>query len=475
MGCTFKLIALVYILSINYAVCERKSPPLPDAVDGKKLTGGRLLVKNIVLNYGFQALNILLGIIAVPIIIHHIGDYRWGILSLVWSIIGYYSFLDLGLGRGLTQIVSKKLGLGQTEIIPTVVWSGFSIAFLLGALGGLAIYLSSHFIVTQFLKIEPAYYQETLDAMHYLALTMPFLIGIFALKGVLESYQKFNYLTLLRIPIFLSNYVIPMFLVAYTQNLGILVLVIALGRMLTFFLHFFFCLKTIPALGLKPLIKGEQLKELFSFGSWVTVSNIVNPFMTYMDRTLISYFLSPRAVAYYATPFDVITRTKIIPEGILSVMFPALTAEFKQDIPRAKKLYLKSLFAIMGLMAIPIAVIVLFAHPLISMWISVAFANKSALLAQLIAINQFIIAINQVPFSVIQSIGRSDITAIIHLIEFPLYLFSLAHFTKQYGIVGACLASLVRVILDTVLMHTIAMRLINGLQPKTQKEVTTTA
>ena len=35
---------------------------------------------------------------AVPFLLHYLGQERLGVLSLVWVVIGYFSFLDMGLG-----------------------------------------------------------------------------------------------------------------------------------------------------------------------------------------------------------------------------------------------------------------------------------------------------------------------------------------------------------------------------------------
>ena len=44
-----------------------------------------------------------------------IGDFNdcfvFGVLSLVWMFIGYFSLFDLGLGRATTKLVAEKIDL----------------------------------------------------------------------------------------------------------------------------------------------------------------------------------------------------------------------------------------------------------------------------------------------------------------------------------------------------------------------------
>ena len=43
---------------------------------------------------------------AAPFLLHTLGTERLGVLSLIWVVVGYVSFLDLGLGRAVTVAVA---------------------------------------------------------------------------------------------------------------------------------------------------------------------------------------------------------------------------------------------------------------------------------------------------------------------------------------------------------------------------------
>src|SRR6516164_4930865 len=87
------------------------------------LTSGRLLAKNMVWNLLGSGAPMIVAVFCIPILIRGLGKNRFGVLTLAWSLIGYASLFDLGLGRALTQLVAQKLGAGEEREIPSLAWT----------------------------------------------------------------------------------------------------------------------------------------------------------------------------------------------------------------------------------------------------------------------------------------------------------------------------------------------------------------
>ena len=106
----------------------------PKTNPAQELTQGRLLARNTILNVLGYSLPMLVAIFAIPPLVKGLGTERFGILTLAWVIIGYLSLFDLGLGRALTKLVAEKLGTGQTQKIPALIWTSLFVMFFLGIL-----------------------------------------------------------------------------------------------------------------------------------------------------------------------------------------------------------------------------------------------------------------------------------------------------------------------------------------------------
>src|SRR5437667_12210334 len=70
------------------------------------LTSGRVLARNTVWNLSGQLLPMIVAVITVPLLVRGLGVARFGVLSLSYVLIGYFSLFDLGIGRALTKLVA---------------------------------------------------------------------------------------------------------------------------------------------------------------------------------------------------------------------------------------------------------------------------------------------------------------------------------------------------------------------------------
>src|SRR5712691_9794893 len=100
-----------------------------------------------------QAVPLAVGVASMPIITRSLGDARFGLLALMWAIIGYFSLLDLGLGRATTKFVAEALAGQDARRAHDV--AGFTAAAqtALGALGGAILAAVTPWMVTDLLGV----------------------------------------------------------------------------------------------------------------------------------------------------------------------------------------------------------------------------------------------------------------------------------------------------------------------------------
>jgi O-antigen/teichoic acid export membrane protein len=431
-----------------------------DSPPATTLTSGRLLARNAVWNLVGACSPILVALVCLPVLKTTLGTDRLGIISLAWAIIGYFGFFDLGLSRALTKLVAEKLGAKLLDEIPAMVWTSL---FLMGGIGmasAVIAFLLVPWLVQHPLKVPAELRVETTRAFYWISLSIPIVVVTAGLRGVLEALQRFRLATAIRIPMGIFTYLGPVLMLPFSHSLVPIMAVLVLGRVVAGIAHLWACFRAFPALQDSRSFHASAVGPLFRFGTWMTVSNVVGPIMVSFDRFLIGAMISVAAVAFYAVPYEVVTRLSLVPGALVGVLFPAFSAAVVSD--RARLIFLfESGVKYIFLALFPITlVLIAFAPEALQFWLGSEFARQSAPVAQILAIAIFINSLSQVPFAHVQGAGRPDITAKLHLLELPIYVTTLVLMAKSMGIRGVALAWLLRVIIDSGLLSVFSWRLL---------------
>jgi O-antigen/teichoic acid export membrane protein len=427
-----------------------------DDAEVTKLTRGSLLARNTVWNLVGQVAPMGVAWFAIPLLIRHVGVDRFGILTIAWMVVGYFSFFDLGLGRAMTNLIAQRLGRSRQDELPAIVWTANGIMAVMGLVGAIALAAISPVLTHSLLKIPPSLQPETLHSLFLLSIAVPLVISTAGFRGILEAQQKFGLLNIVKIPMGVATFLAPVAVLPFTNSLTALIGALVLARAIFLVACIGLALREMPALRHRFAFDKALLRPLFTFGGWMTVSNIVSPMMVYVDRFLIGSILSLAAVAYYATPFEVATKLLIVPGALVGVMFPAFSAAMAGDRIRGAMLYRRAA-KYTGLFLFPVCLLlIVFSQNLLQVWLGHDFAVHSTRVLQVLSLGVLANGLATIPFALIQGTGRADITGKLHLIELPFYLAAVWYLTVHYGIVGTAVAWLLRIVVDCVLLFLLA-------------------
>jgi O-antigen/teichoic acid export membrane protein len=217
----------------------------------------------------------------------------------------------------------------------------------------------------------------------------------------------------------------------------------------------------LPSLG-APTWDWSALRRLLRFSSFVSISQVVGPVLTHVEKFMIGNLLTLGAVAFYSVPYNLVWAFTILPSSISGVLFPTLSRlTIEGDDRRRSSLLLRSTKYVFTVM-LPIAVaLALFSHKFLAAWMGAAFAQHSSSVLQVLA---FAVVINSVAapaYYALQAMGRPEIPAAFHVSEVCLYIPFCFFLIGRYGVLGGALAWAARVGLDTVLLTAAFTRVSN--------------
>ncbi len=423
---------------------------------------GRLLARNTILNLIAQAVPLLVGVISIPFIVRYLGAERFGLLSLTWIILGYFSIFDLGLGRAATKYIAEAIGKGESDQTADIVWTSVTFQAIFGIVGLIVVLIITPLLTDRILRISPALIAEARATFYVLAFSVPVVLISSSFSGFLEACQRFDLLSRVRIFAGIATFLIPLAAGFMHLNLPIIIAMLILVKALALVIFFVIAANLFPKLKRPLLIKRYFVRRLLVFGGWITVSNMVSPFLRYLDRFMIGAVISTTAVAYYSAPFDMMERLWIIPTSLVLTLFPAFSAfSGLGHYERSRTLFLRSIKYLMICLVPFICILIVFAEPLLSGWLGANFAQNSTLAFRILAIGAMIGILAPIPGTIIQGYGRPDIIAKLYLLYIPINIILVWTLVRRMGLAGASFSFVLRTILDTVLLIIIALRIIH--------------
>lgn len=403
-------------------------------------------------NVAGQVAPMVLAIIVLPILLHRLGLDRYGFVTLVWVLVGYVGVFDFGVGRAVTRVVAARLGDGDTSGAEGAARTAITFLLCVGCGLGLLTILCAPLIM-RFISLPRELHSEGTNAIRILSLSLPLVLLTSGYRGYLEARRAFGLLNVIRIGMGAFTYLGPLIATFLSSRLESMVASVVVMRLLANYAHRRACL-TLGGAELRfELPSVDRLRPLLSLGGWITISNIVSPLMSTLDRLLISPIVPIATIGIYATGYDVITKVQILAYSLTAAAFPFFASLASKE--RADALYVTFLkFMLLGLWPV-LFLASLFASDLFGVWLGPHIAEVAGPVVKILSIGLLFNGLAQMPAMMIQSRGSPKWMAILHLCEMPIFLVAIYGLTSRFGVLGTAAAWTLRAAVDAIILFTI--------------------
>jgi O-antigen/teichoic acid export membrane protein/glycosyltransferase involved in cell wall biosynthesis len=411
------------------------------------------LKRNTLYNLVGALVPMAVGMVAVPIYLHKIGDARYGVLAIVWLFLGYFGLFDPGITRAATYHIARLSEDEQNRERESVFWTAILLNACFGIVGGLAVYFVGKPIFMSTFKMPEGMRAEVMASLPWLAASVPVSIIIGVLGGALQARERFGLFNTISSASALVTQLVPLAVaVWWSPNLHILIPAVLLSRTVSAIPMAVALIRVMP-LGVGGRFERALVKPLFSYGGWITLTNLLNPVLTSLDRVLIGSVLSAEAVAFYSVPFNLVTRASIIPGALSTSLFPRLSKSSEAERARLAGDSVIALAAVMTpLIVISIACLPIFMH----YWVGAEFSRHAASVGVVLLVGMWANGLAFIPYEHLQATNRPDLVAKFHAIEVIPFLGILWVGLHSFGLMGAAWAWTLRVVTDGLLLFWVA-------------------
>ena len=418
----------------------------------------RVLARNVTYTLAGIVAPAAVAVAAMPLLAAGLGTERLGVLTIAWAVIGYFSLLDLGVARALTNRVAAEWGKPTHQSLPGVVATAGALLLGIGAFGGMVTAVLSSWITRSVLDVSVALQPEVESSIRLLALAVPALAVSAGARGVLEARQRFGLVNAVRVPLGVMMYAGPLAMLSFTQSvLGCVGALVAV-RLAAAVALMLMCVFELPALLEVRRLSRKAVRDLAATGAWMTLANVAGSLFTVLDRLVVGGVAGVAMLAYYSTPQEVVTKLSAIPGSISTVMFPAFSAHAGNHPSRLGATVSRSLHWTVVLLFPACAAIAMFAPELLTLWMGREFAAAGAGVARWICAGVLLNGLALTPFGLLQASGRARSVALVQCIELPIYAFVLWRATRTYGIQGGAAAWAGRAVVDAVILFALVRR-----------------
>ncbi len=390
----------------------------------------------------------IVSLVTVPLYLHVIGAARYGVLAVVWVLLGYFGLFDLGLSRATANRIAQ-LHAASSEQRQEVFWTACLLNAALGVLGGAILYVAGQHLLRQWVSVSEALRAEALAALPWMALAVPLATVSGVLTGTLEGRERFGILNVIQASGTIAFQTMPLLAAfVFGPQLRIIVGVAVAVRAMSV-VPLVLAVQSILPITALPHVHRARIRELFAFGLWVTVTNVISPILSTIDRLLIGALMGARAVTYYAVPANLVNRIQIVPGALERALFPRFSKISAAESSRIRVESLSTLAAI----TTPLTIVGLLGiRPFLYLWIGPVLARQAAPVGEILLTGMWVNGLAYLPLAQLQAQGKPAVVAKFHLLEVPPFLLLVWFGVRYFGIIGAAVAWTLRVWADACLL-----------------------
>ncbi|MCX5709096.1 MAG: flippase, partial [Candidatus Omnitrophica bacterium] len=410
------------------------------------------MMKIVIWNFIGQVWMVILGFFATPFIVRSLKVELYGIYALIGVIIGYFSFLQFGLGTAQVKYISEYYAIKETEKIRRTFWVCIIVYSVMGFIGTVSIFSLSHYLTFNVFKISLALAGTAVFVLKLGSLGFLISMVMSVLTGVFQAVGRFDVLN--RVGIILGTLQIGLTVLFLKLGFSIkeVIIINLLVQVLGVYILWGRVRKILPYLS-HPVWDTKRLVDLFKFGGFVTVSSVMGPILLNIEKLFLTSLRPINSLAYYSVPFGLMDKLTVIRSSFSAVLFPAFSSQQQaSDQKLNAELHERSSHYIIFLYSFFVLFFMILGKEFLGAWIGADFAFNSWRILLILSWAGLVNALAVPSLNALQGLNKPHIPALFYVIETILYVPCAYFLIARFGGSGAALAWLLRVSLDTSLL-----------------------
>jgi O-antigen/teichoic acid export membrane protein len=419
-------------------------------------------IKNSFLNVSGWGWLSALAVFTTPYIFHKLGYEQYGILSLVLMVLGYFAFLDFGLGDAVIKFVAHHHTLKEYNKINKIVSSIFMLFIVIGILGGILIFLFAKYWALDIFKIPPELRSKARFCFYIGAFGFFLNLVLSVISKIPEAIQRFDISNAVNIIMGTFTNFANVMVLFFGYGLKELVIVNLLSGFLGIVAFYISVKKVIPGFRILLLFSAQEMRGVFSFGLYTLFTKFSSIFSQSINQLIVGVVLGPAGISVLNIPSKLTSKFQAFIYKIAYAIFP-MTSELSamNDLVKIEEIYLKLSRYIYMVSSLFFIILISYSRSILYFWLGSEFAQKAWLPMVIVSVALYITTLTMVPSLVAVGMGKPKYNAILSFFGAVINIILVYPLTKIFGITGSVLSFLVGCLIGPVFIFVVNKSILN--------------
>lgn len=410
-----------------------------------------------ILSYVSIFANTIVQLLYTPFLVSKLGQSEYGLYSLVSSIIGYLTVLDLGFGNAIVVHTAKYRALGDKKKEQTLHGMFHLIYIGIGIIAGIAgtiLALNSGNIFGSTMSVDEVNKMQTMLLILSFNLFVTFAFSIY--NSIITASEKFIFQKTLAIINTIAKplLMVPILFMGYKSIA--LCLAITFVNIAVLIANYIFCKKKLHVNTKFNGFDKKLFKVIFAYSFWIFLGVIADKVNWSADQFILGIFCGTAAISIYSIASTLNTLFINLSTAISGVLLPKMS---KMVAEKASMKEISDEFIKVGRMQYYVIFLmasgfVLVGKEFIRLWVGDIY-DDAYYVALLLILPLCIPLIQNLGLSILQAMDKFKFRTVVMCVMSVVNIIASIFLVQWGGAIGAAIGTAVSLVICNVIIMNI--------------------
>lgn len=394
------------------------------------------------LNYVVILLNIAVGLLYTPYMLRMMGQSEYGLYSLVASVIGYLTVLDLGLGNAVVRYTAKYRAEGKTKEQYEMFGMFFvlyTIISLVALIGGIGLYLNVDAMFGS--TMTDVELSKARIMMLILVFNLAFTSPMSIFGSIMTAYERFIFPKAINLIRILLNTAIMIALLEMGYKAIAMVVLQTVFNVATLIINFLYCKYKLKIKIMFARFQWGFLREVAIYSFWIFLNVIMDKIYWSTGQFILGIVAGTVAISVFAVAIQFQAMYMQFSTAISGVFLPKVTGmvTLRNSNKEISDLFIKTGRIQNIIMAMILFGFLTFGRPFVNLWAGPEYSD-AYIITCLFFISVYIPLIQNLGITILQARNQMKFRSLLYIVIASVALVLQYFFAKLWGGIGCAFA-----------------------------------